>query len=181
MGNKVDGRQRIWILQSAVGVRYVLSLLKLLKKILMGNAGGLSPAVPENVVPTISTLSPTTGLILQVVRTDETSDAGFGKAIIGNELICYTMERLAVRIPEGSYPAYKRYSAHLCRTVIGIDVPNRTDIEIHNANLPGQLLGCIATGLSVDGDALDNSIAALEKLLSLVPESFTVLVRSEHK
>ena len=29
-----------------------------------------------------------------------------------------------------------------------VDVPNRTDIEIHAANLPTQLLGCIALGES---------------------------------
>jgi hypothetical protein len=91
------------------------------------------------------------------------------------------MERTAVCIPEGTYSAYKRYSPHLSRTVIGIDVPSRTDIEIHNANFPSQLQGCIAVGLSVDGDALDNSVKALEMLLNLLPQSFTVLITSQYK
>ncbi len=96
--------------------------------------------------------------------------------MIGSEFICYSMERIAVAIPAGTYPAYKRYSPHLGRTVVGIDVPMRTDIEMHNANLPGQLLGCIAVGSAIDGDALDNSIVALEKLLASLPDTFLVSV-----
>lgn len=106
-------------------------------------------------------------------------DACFGKVTIGDDLICYSMERTAVCIPEGTYPGYKRYSPHLSRTVVGIQVPNRTDIEMHNANQPCQLDGCIAVGSSVDGDALDNSIKALEKLLARLPQTFTVTVADQ--
>jgi len=91
------------------------------------------------------------------------------------------MERTAVRIPEGTYSASKRHSPHLSRTVIGIDVPSRTDIEIHNANFPSQSQGCIAVGLSVDGDAMDSSVKALEMLLDLLPQSFIVLISSQYE
>lgn len=157
------------------GAGYVLSLLKFLKSLLdQVSNGGLSPAAPESAVDSISTSKDMINLVIE--RTNETKDAIFGKATVGNECVCFTMERTAVCIPARTYPGYKRHSPHLDRTVVGIDVPNRTDIEIHNANLPSQLQGCIAVGLAVDGDALDNSIAALEKLLGLLPQTFTVTI-----
>jgi len=94
------------------------------------------------------------------------------------ERICYTMERAALAIPEGTYPARKRDSAHFHMRVVGIDVPNRTDIEIHPANTPVQVKGCIATGSEVDNDALDNSRSAFDKMMGIVPEEFTVRVES---
>lgn len=67
-----------------------------------------------------------------------------------------------------------RDSAHFGMIVPGIDVPNRTDIEIHPANYPSQLLGCIAVGESIDGDALGNSKSAFGHLMTLLPQTFTV-------
>lgn len=169
----------VWIQQFAAAADFVLSLLGYLKKTETINAGGLSPVVPESAAATTSTLNATT--VLAIERMSETLDATFGRATIGNEFVCYTMERTAVIIPAGKYKGHKRFSPHLNRTVVGIDVPGRTDIEGHNANLPGQLQGCIAFGSSIDGDALDNSIAALEKVLSLLPDSFIVSVTANYK
>ncbi len=150
----------------------MLSLLGFLKGLLEAISGGESPAVPANVAPLTSTSTPVTNLV--VTRTKRTGNALFGKATIGNEFVCYTMERTAVSVPIGTFKGCKRFSAHLNRTVIGIDVPGRTDIEGHDANYPCQLDGCIAFGLSIDGDALDSSVVALEKVLSLLPDAFTV-------
>lgn len=102
----------------------------------------------------------------------------FGKVTVGSDFICYSMERTAVQIPVGVYSGCKRYSPHLAREVVGIDVPGRTDIEMHNANYPEQLDGCIALGSAVDNGVLDNSIEALEKVLSLLPQAFTVIILS---
>lgn len=50
-------------------------------------------------------------------------------------------------IPAGSYTCSLRFSPHHGFAVFGVDhVPNRSDIEIHAANLPTQLLGCVALG-----------------------------------
>ncbi len=140
------------------------------------NNGGVSPNAQEN--GAVGTLTSKNVTSLVVKRNHKTSDAIFGTIQIDDgDIICYSMERTAVCIPAGTYLGCKRFSPHLNRTVVGIDVPGRTDIEGHNANLPGQLRGCIAFGLSVDGDALDNSIKALEKVLAALPDSFTVTVR----
>lgn len=84
------------------------------------------------------------------------------------------MERIAVAIPAGVFEGILRYSPHFALTVPGIAVPYRTDIEIHPANLPSQLEGCIAVGSSVDNDALDNSKQAFQKLMTYLPQSFQV-------
>lgn len=88
------------------------------------------------------------------------------------------MERKAVAIPEGVYKGHERDSQHFGKKVVGIDVPNRTDIECHPANQPCQLDGCIATGESIDGDALDNSTAAFDAMMLAVPPVFIVEVTS---
>lgn len=106
----------------------------------------------------------------------ETSDAHFGAMDYNGKYIGVTMERTAVAIPLGIYRGYKRDSAHFQMRVVGIDVPFRTDIECHPANLPSQLLGCIAVGESKDGDALDNSRAAFDAMMEAVPDEFTVQI-----
>ena len=88
------------------------------------------------------------------------------------------MERTAVAIPEGVYCGYKRDSAHFDMRVVGIEVPNRANIECHPANTPSQLLGCIAVGSRIDNDALDNSRSAFDKMMLAVPEKFTVRISS---
>lgn len=92
------------------------------------------------------------------------------------EFICYSMERTAVAIGVGSYAAHLEYSPHFERQTPHIDVPERTYIEIHPANLPSQLAGCIAVGSTIDNDALDNSRAAFERLMTYLPQKFTLLV-----
>jgi hypothetical protein len=117
---------------------------------------------------------------LKVLRnpTLATADALFGDMDYDGTAIGVTMERTAVAIPEGSYLARKRDSVHFGMRVVGIDVPNRTNIEIHPANFPLQLEGCVAVGENKDGDALDNSKAAFDRMMTIVPENFTVEVSS---
>lgn len=79
-------------------------------------------------------------------------------------------------IPLGVYKGRKRDSAHFHMRVVGIDVPNRTDIECHPANLPQQLKGCVAVGSELDNDALDNSRVAFDKMMKILPEEFTVSI-----
>lgn len=74
-------------------------------------------------------------------------------------------------IPAGRYVCSLRFSPHHGFAVFGVDnVPNRTDIEIHAANLPTQLLGCIALGESrgtLNGqDAVLASQAAVDTFMA---------------
>lgn len=74
-------------------------------------------------------------------------------------------------IPAGSYACSLRFSPAHGFAVFGVDaVPNRTDIEIHAANLPTQLLGCIALGQSrgtlTGQDAVLASQAAVDAFMT---------------
>jgi len=141
-------------------------------------SGGASPNAPANDADLTSTLKSAT--ILAIVRNPklETTDALFGTMNYNGEFIGCTMERTAVAIPEGTFRGYKRDSAHFDMRVVGIDVPNRSNIECHPANQPSQLLGCVAVGESKDGDALDNSRSTFDRMMLAVPEEFTVEISS---
>ncbi len=80
-------------------------------------------------------------------------------------------------IPAGLYPYKKRWSEKNGRIVIELlNVPGRTDIEIHIANYFHELLGCIAVGVGradIDGNGqmdVTNSKVAFENLMALVPD-----------
>lgn len=61
-----------------------------------------------------------------------------------------------------------------------MNVPGRSNIEIHPANLASELLGCIAVGDSlgkVNGvPAVLNSQKTFSMLKSLLPETFTLVI-----
>lgn len=48
------------------------------------------------------------------------------------------------------------------------NVPGRSGIEVHSANTPDELLGCIAPGLSAGDNRVNQSRAAMADLLGLV-------------
>jgi uncharacterized protein DUF5675 len=118
--------------------------------------------------------------LLRIIRNPAmtTKDAHFGAMVFNGENIGYTMERIAVEIPEGTYPARKEISPHFGFATPHLAVPNRTYIEIHPANYPSQLEGCVAVGTTIDNDSLDNSRAAFDKMMAIVPDEFTVEVSS---
>ena len=136
-------------------------------------SNGLSNAAPDATMPD-GNVTPKS--ILNIYREKQTSDATFGKAVLNGVTICETMERTAVMIPKGVYPAVKALSPHFGFDTPHLSVPGRTYIEIHPANYPSQLEGCIAMGMSLDGDALDYSKEAFEKLMAVLPASFLVSV-----
>src|SRR4051812_13173320 len=79
------------------------------------------------------------------------------------KLFCETVERPHHSfsedhpcIPEGVYTA-KRYNSPTHGHVWMLqDVPGRTEIEIHVANWPMELLGCIAPGQAFGCDSINN-------------------------
>lgn len=94
-------------------------------------------------------------MILQ--RDSSNADRTFGTMARDDQRVeCQTIERPWLDnqngvscIPVGTYRCSLRFSPHHGFAVFGVDaVPNRDDIEIHAANLPSQLLGCIALGES---------------------------------
>lgn len=86
---------------------------------------------------------------------------------------CYTLERLPTdpehpSIPAGEYQASIYWSPHLHHQVLLLlDVPGRSEIEIHNGNYVGDSHGCILVGLelSEENHAVFSSLSALSQLL----------------
>lgn len=113
----------------------------------------------------------------------------FGKLFGPDGWTCYTVEKPwkanKIRescIPEGIYPLRKRESAIIQRTTKGryqegwevTEVPNRTYIMIHIANVEDDLEGCIGPGknlgvvyntwaVSYSGDSFDEFMALMDE------------------
>lgn len=120
-----------------------------------------------------------TNMIMTLTRLDSTDHGVFGHLTInGQAFDCVTLENHNLLIPEGSYKCSIYHSPRLNREVILLhDVPNRTMIEIHNANWEKQLEGCIAVGRERDGYAIDASQDTLEDLLVIAKKADDLAIR----
>ena len=83
--------------------------------------------------------------------------------------ICYIMENPALAIPAGIYqigilfsPHFNRYNPHI------LNVPGRDGIEIHTANWPDQLKGCLAPGTAIAGTGITGSTDAYNAVVSKI-------------
>jgi hypothetical protein len=173
----------VWMQWFVRIANFLSSLSASLSSPLSQSSGGASPSAQGSAAPSTSTSSSATSPegVLRIIRNPslQTTDALFGSMDYDGMAIGVTMERTAAAIPEGEYRGCKRESAHFGMLVVGIDVPNRTNIECHPANYPSQLLGCVAIGGRQDGDALDNSRDAFDRMMAAVPDQFTVRVSSQ--
>ena len=86
-------------------------------------------------------------------------------------------------IPEGTYHCIPHNSPEHPKTWEVTNVPGRSEILIHNANLPSQLLGCIGVG---DGfgvlegmKAVLNSVATMNVLRRILPEEFDLTIEND--
>lgn len=168
----------VWTQLSALVAAIVSLLSKHLPSQPNQSNGGESPNVPEKAADSTSTSLNATSPVLRVTRNPAmaTVDALFGDLKYNEESLGVTMERTAVAVPTGTYNAHLEKSPHFGFQTPHIDVPNRTYIEIHPANWPSQLEGCVAVGSSKDGDALDNSKSAFDRMMEVVPQKFTVII-----
>jgi hypothetical protein len=93
-----------------------------------------------------------------IQRKSKSIDGIFGVLTLDwNPFTCVTLENLKDALEPGVWPLTFAYSPHFNRIMPLINVPGRTWTWIHWANFPLQLLGCVAVGQTVDGDAIDTS------------------------
>ena len=172
----------VWMRLFAQVASYLSSLFASSSNPKNPNNGGASQKAPVNDAASISTSTSVTRQVLRVVRnpTLATKDAHFGDMAYNGQWICFTMERKSVAIPTGIYLTHKELSPHFGFATPHLSVPDRTYIEIHPANYPSQLEGCIAVGTEIDHDNLDNSRLAFDKMMAIVPDSFIVEVVSSN-
>ena len=100
-------------------------------------------------------------------------------------VISYTIERPWLDnkngiscIPLGSYQVSKFVSPSKGDVFLLHDVPGRSMIEIHVANLASELEGCIAVGLDFTEQGVGRSRLALDKLYERLPDNFQLDIKS---
>ena len=97
---------------------------------------------------------------ITVTRTNKSPDGAFGIATADmSSYKCVTEENLAKIIPPGTYSVLFMWSDNFQQIMPHIIVPGRTAIEIHWANFPIQLEGCLALGTAeeISADCIDQS------------------------
>ena len=115
-------------------------------------------------------------------RRDPPRDAILGALYEDERYSFFTLERLSLAIPSGTYPVTLTPSARCASgrlwsprqdhvlPLIG-NVPGREGIRIHAANDAHELEGCVAVGLALDGATLEESRAALSLLMAKIAMS----------
>lgn len=106
---------------------------------------------------------------ITIQRTKEDPDSTFGTLSLDwNPFMCITLENTKDRLKAGVWPLTFAYSPHFNRQMPLINVPGRTWTWIHWANFFYQLLGCVAVGSTIDGEAIDSSVATWNALMALI-------------
>jgi hypothetical protein len=113
---------------------------------------------------------------LELIRQIYTLKSTIGQIFIDGKHECFSLERPDANnapgvscILEGEYNITLYYSPHLQRIVMLLhDVPGRDMIEIHPANHPLELKGCIAPGVVKGQDAVWSSVVAFDDLFNKV-------------
>lgn len=105
-----------------------------------------------------------------VVQRERTNGlALLGQLLIDDQHFAFTVENHDKQIPAGIYPVTLKFSPNNNRVVPWLeDVPDRECIEVHPANWPRELEGCIAPGLESWPDGVGHSIAAFETLMKIL-------------
>ena len=118
---------------------------------------------------------------LHIVRYSFSPKSLIGKLDIDGVFFCNTLENAEKAIPEGTYEARIRYSHKNGRDVIGLyGIKDHSDIEIHPANEPEQLEGCIAVGDHTAPDWIGNSQQTFGKLIAAFREPAIIQIESIH-
>lgn len=98
-------------------------------------------------------------MLIKVTRTHKSADGIFGTLQIdADPFKCVTLENLAQAIPVGIYDVFFMWSDHfhqimphiIVPAIPSANLPKRIAIEVHWANYPVQLEGCIALGTEED-------------------------------
>lgn len=118
-------------------------------------------------------------MILSLKRNSPQGQCVFGNLYVDGSFQCYTLERLEVWIPCGTYPIEMTQSLGLtCDCDINHslshllplldNVPHRTNIRIHSGNWPRDTEGCILVGQTLGDSMILQSRAALDPLVTLI-------------
>jgi|SRR5215831_8121482 len=107
--------------------------------------------------------------LLRELYKEKDPNALHGIMLLDGEFFCFTMENYVKKIPSGIYDCEIYNSPrHHMEVILLKDVPNRSMIEIHIANFPKELEGCIAPGEFRGQGMVMNSKVTFDKLMQTV-------------
>lgn len=117
-------------------------------------------------------------MTLELQRLTQDPQATVGEISIWGVHECWSLEPAPASlapdldhpcIPAGSYKVDILFSPHFRRMVPHVlNVPGRSEIEIHSGNTPDDTHGCILVGQTKRGDSIQSSILALAALQSKI-------------
>ena len=119
-------------------------------------------------------------MIITVTRTSKTVDGIFGNLVLDDDPFkCVTEENLALCIPPGAYDVVFMWSDHFQQIMPHVIVPNRTAIEVHWANFPKQLEGCLSLGTEQDmkDDMITESKDAWINFIKAISDQFSLKLK----
>jgi hypothetical protein len=116
-------------------------------------------------------------MILQ--RQTETPLSTQGEIVSDGAFMAWSLERPGPqfesdyhRIPAGTYDITMYSSPHFGRMIpLLMNVPGRSNIEIHYANYPGDLKGCIGVGMQQGKDAIYNSRMKFDEIEPIIEQA----------
>lgn len=124
-------------------------------------------------------------------RVYQSSAGTFGQLLNGDQRLAFTCERPWLNnepevscIPAGTYTFNRYESPTKGRVWICQDVPGRNNIEVHSANFPSELAGCVAVGNGFIRDAdmtisgVADSRETMAKLYTELPDTFQLVVEA---
>lgn len=118
---------------------------------------------------------------LRLIRQPHEGNFTFGVLFVADFFQCFTLERTDKIIHAGKYEIVLYYSPRHKRVVPLLkDVPNRSMIEIHIANYPVELEGCIAVGNNFTNTMLVASTKAFTALMTKIKldEKISILIEN---
>lgn len=106
---------------------------------------------------------------LRLNRFKKSEKSWIGRLFVDGQEECYILERLDMIIPVGEYELELYNSPkHGVDTLQLRGVKGRSNIQIHIANAPHELLGCLAPGKSYKEDWVSQSKVATDALRAKV-------------
>ena len=160
---------------------FLADLLRLASSIL--SSGAPESGASSTSTSRTDTTSPRNVLTIRRDPTLETTDGVSGDMAFNGEWICFTLENPADLIEPGTYSARLDKSPHLGYVCPHLQVPERDSaaggdagLRVHVANWIRQLQGCVAVGLQRFPDHIEQSQAAFDKLMAVLPQTFTVTI-----
>lgn len=107
----------------------------------------------------------------KLIRLENNKDSIRGILIFNSKIIGFTLEDPNLFIPQGVYCCFIRWSEKFQTNLYGIDVPERTHIEIHWGNTEDDTTGCIIIGERIGTlngkNAVLNSKRIFDKFMEL--------------